>query len=425
MTKNEVAIVDHVPQGKMMLLDYMADKYSLNPDEFSRTVRAVCGMPTATPEQFAAFLLVAKTYDLNPLIKEIYAFPAKGGGIVPIVSIDGWVNLVNSHPMCNGYQFEPEHTADGKLVSFTCTMHRKDREYPVNVTEYLSECKRATDPWKMEHRMLRHKSMIQAARYAFGFAGIYDPDEGEKIAAGGVIHDAGPPRQVNVPPDQPKQIEATANKPEPEPEEARDGTPPPRQPKEAKSDPISSGPPRTTAPKAATPKDDGPSDLGPQPHKIPGTGETFETWTEKFITMINTSPDKATLLKWSDLNADPLARLAKGKPSCNAKVNSALKRAAEQFAYEQGKADAKAAKKAAPPADMDAPGDMDGDATDAPTDPEAILKAIDGELDAVDDPDMLQSVWDEVCEPLVAKLDFPPDQDAAQGLYRKHEQRLS
>jgi hypothetical protein len=32
--------------------------------------------------------------------------------------------------------------------------------------------------------MLRHKAMIQAARYAFGFAGIYDPDEAERIAEG-------------------------------------------------------------------------------------------------------------------------------------------------------------------------------------------------------------------------------------------------
>jgi hypothetical protein len=34
----------------------------------------------------------------------------------------------------------------------------------------------------MKHRMLRHKALIQCARYAFGFAGIYDEDEGAKIA---------------------------------------------------------------------------------------------------------------------------------------------------------------------------------------------------------------------------------------------------
>lgn len=167
---------------KPMLLDFMADRAGLRPDEFSATVRKTCGMVNASAEEFAAFLMVAREYNLNPLTKEIYAFPAKGGGIVPIVSIDGWVNLVNSHPACDGFEFDVEHDDKGELVSITCRMYRKDRNRPVVVTEYYDECKRNTEPWKMKHRMLRHKAMIQAARYAFGFSGIYDEDEGARIA---------------------------------------------------------------------------------------------------------------------------------------------------------------------------------------------------------------------------------------------------
>lgn len=178
---NQIAIRTEA-QPKLMLLAYMADKYSLSEVEFSKTVRATCGLATATPEQFAAFLIVAKEYSLNPLTKEIYAFPSRGGGIVPIVSIDGWVNLVNSHGACDGFEFEMAHDDQGALVSCTCRMYRKDRKHPVTVTEYLVECIRATEPWKMQHRMLRHKSMIQAARYAFGFSGVYDEDEGRTIA---------------------------------------------------------------------------------------------------------------------------------------------------------------------------------------------------------------------------------------------------
>lgn len=167
---------------KPMLLDMMADRAGLRPKEFADTVRATCGMAKASAEEFAAFLMVAKEYNLNPLTKEIYAFPAKGGGIVPVVSIDGWVNLVNSHAACDGFEFDVEHDEKGELVAITCRMFRKDRSRPVVVTEYYDECKRGTDPWKMKHRMLRHKAMIQAARYAFGFSGIYDEDEGAKIA---------------------------------------------------------------------------------------------------------------------------------------------------------------------------------------------------------------------------------------------------
>jgi phage recombination protein Bet len=194
--------VAKIQPTKLMLMDHMADKYSLNVEEFSRTVRATCGLSKAGPEEFAAFLIVAKEYDLNPLLREIYAFPKQGGGIVPIVSIDGWVNLVNSHPACDGFEFETGTDDKGELISITCRMHRKDRTHPVVVTEYYEECRRDTAPWKMKHRMLRHKAMIQAARYAFGFSGIYDEDEGAKIAE---MKDAAPvtlrtPPKPPVPP---------------------------------------------------------------------------------------------------------------------------------------------------------------------------------------------------------------------------------
>jgi hypothetical protein len=64
----------------------------------------------------------------------------------------------------------------------TCRIYRKDRSHPTVVTEYLTECRRDTGPWKSHpRRMLRHKAMIQAARLAFGYGGIYDQDEAERI----------------------------------------------------------------------------------------------------------------------------------------------------------------------------------------------------------------------------------------------------
>jgi hypothetical protein len=70
--------------------------------------------------------------------------------------------------------------ADGSEC--TCTLYIKGRSHPVRVTEYKDECFRATEPWKtMPKRMLRHKALIQSARVAFGFSGIYDEDEAERI----------------------------------------------------------------------------------------------------------------------------------------------------------------------------------------------------------------------------------------------------
>ena len=172
---------------KSVLVD-MANRYGMEPSAFEMTVRATCMKPdkngrVPSREEFAAFLLVAKEYRLNPLTKEIYAFSDKSGGIVPVVSVDGWLNLINSHPACDGFEFDFDHDENKNLVSTTCRMYRKDRSRPVVVTEWLLECIRSTAPWAMKHRMLRHKALIQAGRYAFGFAGIYDEDEAGKIVA--------------------------------------------------------------------------------------------------------------------------------------------------------------------------------------------------------------------------------------------------
>lgn len=174
---NEVA----VKEPPSVIAD-MAARFGMEKRAFESTIRATC-MPSTmqvSNEQFAAFLLVAKQYNLNPITKEIYAFPAKSGGIQPIVGIDGWCNIINSHPQLNGIQFV-DVLDEGKLVSITCKIHRKDRQHPVECTEYMSECKRDTQPWKQwPARMLRHKALIQCARYAFSFSGIVEQDEAER-----------------------------------------------------------------------------------------------------------------------------------------------------------------------------------------------------------------------------------------------------
>ncbi len=132
-------------------------------------------------EEFVTFLAIANEYSLNPLTKEIYAFASRGA-IQPIVSIDGWLKIINQHPQFDGMEFEDSLDSNGQLAAITCRIYRKDRSRHIEVTEYLSECKGTSEPWKKwPARMLRHKATIQGARYAFGLSGIVDPDEAERI----------------------------------------------------------------------------------------------------------------------------------------------------------------------------------------------------------------------------------------------------
>ena len=169
------------PEQKTSALVAMAMRLGADQDKLLNTLKATV-FKNATNEELLALVVVANQYGLNPLTKELYAFPAKGGGIVPVVSVDGWMNLMNSHPQMDGIEFEWKEDDQGNPISCTAIIYRKDRSRPTKVTEYFSECSRNTDPWKMKHRMLRHKAIIQGARVAFGFSGIYDEEEAQVIA---------------------------------------------------------------------------------------------------------------------------------------------------------------------------------------------------------------------------------------------------
>lgn len=147
-----------------------------DPAELVQTLKATAFKGNATDAQFNALLIVATQYGLNPFTKEIYAFPDKQNGITPVVGVDGWARIINSNSQFDGMDFQQDNE------SCTCRIYRKDRSHPIAVTEYLDECRRNTQPWNSHpKRMLRHKAMIQAARLAFGFTGIYDEDEAERI----------------------------------------------------------------------------------------------------------------------------------------------------------------------------------------------------------------------------------------------------
>lgn len=178
---NQVAKIEQTNNGARGLTVVMAEKFQMEPAQFVKAIKETVIKGNATDGQLAAFLMVAHEYGLNPLTKEVYAFPSQGG-IQPIVSIDGWMKLMNSHPQFDGMEFQDQVGDDGKLESVTCRVFRKDRSHPTEATEYMVECERNTEPWKKwPRRMLRHKSAIQCARYAFSFAGIMDEDEYERM----------------------------------------------------------------------------------------------------------------------------------------------------------------------------------------------------------------------------------------------------
>ncbi|MCB9906973.1 MAG: recombinase RecT [Planctomycetes bacterium] len=171
-------------QQKNSILRTFANRMGLDPKAMFDTLANTI-FPTkasATVEQVNALLLVADQYKLNPFTKEIYAFPSKVGGITPVVGVDGWLTLMNTHSQCEYWYPEYIKNEAGEIVGCACVIKRLDRGKEIRIEEWIKECARGTDQWRnMPLRMIRNRAICQGVRLVFGFSGIYEPDEAAQI----------------------------------------------------------------------------------------------------------------------------------------------------------------------------------------------------------------------------------------------------
>jgi phage recombination protein Bet len=189
------------------LVRKFAGQYSIEPDKLLPILKATAFKQEkgeVSNEQMAALLAVADRYHLDPFTREIFAFSDRYKGIVPIVSLDGWSRIINDHEQSDGFEFRVSDAITTPPGGKECPVwmeviiYRKDRKHPIVVREYLDEVYRERGkrqdgsefgtPWQTHtKRMLRHKTLIQGARIAYGFSGIYDEDEAERIIEGEVV----------------------------------------------------------------------------------------------------------------------------------------------------------------------------------------------------------------------------------------------
>jgi len=202
-TANTVATQE---KGKSLIAK-MAGKFGVDAEKFMVTLKSTAFKQrdgsAPTNEQMMALMVVADQYGLNPFTKEIYAFPDRNNGIVPVVGVDGWSRIINQHSQFDGVDFrfsdnmvqmQGAHSKAPEWIE--AVLYRKDRTRPIVVREYLDECYKAPGnypgPWQTHpKRFLRHKALIQGARIGFGFVGIYDQDEAENIIGNTIDNNSG------------------------------------------------------------------------------------------------------------------------------------------------------------------------------------------------------------------------------------------
>ena len=149
-------------------------------------VKMVFGGQEPSNEEFLVILMVAEKLSINPLLGELWGFKGKNGVIQPIVSIDGWKNIMLRQPNFDGYEINFSDTLvklpnQAEVPEWAeCTIYLKDKSHPVRERVYTLEKYVGTSPvWKSAPRlMLHHRAMIQAIRFAFdNTSGIKDEND--------------------------------------------------------------------------------------------------------------------------------------------------------------------------------------------------------------------------------------------------------
>lgn len=149
----------------------LATKLGIEPGMMIETIKAMC-FPTMRPEnitdaQTAAFISVCATQDLNPLVAgQVYAYPTKSGGIVPVIGPDGVFKKLGERTDVS-YECEvfPADVAL-KPTHAKATIYVEGKERPYTFTAVFSEWYVSNNPnWNTRPRhMIWLRALKQCAR---------------------------------------------------------------------------------------------------------------------------------------------------------------------------------------------------------------------------------------------------------------------
>ena len=117
-------------------------------------------------------LLTSQRLQLNPLLSQIAWELNEKNQWELFIPIDGWIAMIHREPNFQGITFnESNQTENGIPIWMECRIYRSDLTHPISVREFFSELKTEHPMWvQMPRRMMRHKTLQQCARLAFGIS---------------------------------------------------------------------------------------------------------------------------------------------------------------------------------------------------------------------------------------------------------------
>lgn len=174
------------------LTESLAEQFGVSPEEMIATLKSQC-FPggAASNGQLMMLCSFAKTYDLNPLARECYAF-VSGGKMTVGVQVDGWSKIANREPAYDGMEMEYEKDDKGNVIAITSKTFVKGRAHPTTYRAVMKEWYRgASDVWKsMPEHQLYVKARNEGIRFAFGIP-AYDPDDIQRMEQAVTVETTG------------------------------------------------------------------------------------------------------------------------------------------------------------------------------------------------------------------------------------------
>ena len=145
-----------------------------NPQQI-QLIRDMCARD-CTDNEFLLLMQLAKTYQLDPFAKQIWAVKYGNNPAAIFCGRDGFLAIAHRSGKFDG--MESGTRKDGDDLVGWCRVYRKDMSRPFEVEVSLSEYSTGKNLWQTKPKtMIVKVAESHALRRAFGISGLYAPEE--------------------------------------------------------------------------------------------------------------------------------------------------------------------------------------------------------------------------------------------------------
>jgi phage recombination protein Bet len=171
-------VVEKVPQNQSVAVREVSPRF--DPAQIA-LIRAKCA-PNCTPTEFELLMYMADKYQLDPLVRQIWAVKYKDAPAAIFCGRDGFLEIAHRSGQFNG--MESGTREEGEEIIGWAKVYRKDMSHAFYVEVYLKEYQKpipySGKPglWQtMPRVMIQKVAESSCLRRAFSISGLYSPEE--------------------------------------------------------------------------------------------------------------------------------------------------------------------------------------------------------------------------------------------------------